>query len=47
MFGRGKQEVEGRLLETSEDVEDLDVVVDFREYHKGKSQKHSQEMTNL
>jgi hypothetical protein len=28
-------------------VEDLDIVVDFREYHKGKSQNQSQQMTNL
>jgi len=47
LFGRGKQEAEGHLLETSEDVEDLDIVVDFREYHKGKSQNQSQQMTNL
>jgi Cu+-exporting ATPase len=47
LFGRGKQEAEGHLLETSEDLEDLDVVVDFREYHKGKSQNQSQQMTNL
>jgi len=47
LFGRGKQEAEGHLLEASEDVEDLDIVVDFREYHKGKSQNQSQQMTNL
>jgi hypothetical protein len=47
LFGRGKQEAEGRLLEASEDVEDLDVVVDFSEYHKGKSRNQSQQMTPL
>jgi hypothetical protein len=46
LFGRGKQEAEG-LLETFEDMEDLDIVVDFREYQKGRSQNQSQQMTPL
>jgi hypothetical protein len=47
LFGRGKQEAEGRLLEPSEDVDDLDLVVDFSGYRRDKSQNQSQQMTPL
>ncbi|XP_069691497.1 copper-transporting ATPase 1 isoform X3 [Periplaneta americana] len=47
LFGRGKQEAEGRLLEQSEDLDDLDLVVDFGGYSRSKSRDHSQQMTPL
>lgn len=47
LFGKGKRETEGRLLEPSEDVDDLDLVVDFGGYRMNKSQNQSQQMTRL
>jgi hypothetical protein len=47
LFSRGKQEAQGRLLDPSEDVDDIDVVVDFRGYSRDKSQNESQPMTPL
>lgn len=47
LFSRGKQEVKGRLLEPSEDVDDIDLVVDFSRHSRDKSLNQSQQMTPL
>jgi hypothetical protein len=47
LFGRGRQEADVRLLEPSEDVDDLDLVVDFSGHRRDKTQNQSQQMTPL